>query len=81
MKLESQNVNIELSRADVKLLMHALGQFESKQHNRYERMDGAEQAEFDPALYDNAAHAADLMERLSTPEGAHNATEENNLGT
>lgn len=76
----SQGVNIELSRAGIKLLIHALGQFESKQVKRCETMDGAEQAEFGADLYDNAAHAEDLIKRLSAPEGDHSATEENDLG-
>jgi hypothetical protein len=65
----SQNVNIELSRADVKLLRRALGQYESDQVDCYERMDGPDQAEFGAALYDNAEHASDLIERLSVLEG------------
>jgi len=77
----SQSVNIELSRADVKLLKRALGQYESKQEDCYERMEGPDRAEFGAALYDNAAHAADLIERLSAPEGDRMAAEENDLGT
>ena len=79
MESGSQNVNIELSRADIRLLVRALGQYESEQVELYETMNGAEQAEFGAALYDNAAHAEDLIKRLSVPEGDHRTTEENNL--
>jgi len=73
-------VNIELSRADIRLLVRALGQYESEQVELYETMNGgAEQAEFGAALYDNAAHAEDLIKRLSVPEGDHSTAEENNL--